>query len=150
MYSYVGDKMIQEIVKDEKFLSLKSSPASKKDSRVINDLQDTFRNWNYEHQGRGYCSGMAANMIGERKNIILINNGIADEIMINPVIIDKKGPYEAKEHCICLTKAHPALRYDTITVRYRNINFEPCTETFTGLTAQTIQHEIDHTKGIVI
>lgn len=142
--------MIRELVKDEKFLSLKSSPASKKDIKVINDLLDTFHNWNYEHQGRGYCSGMAANMIGERKNIILINNGIADEIMINPVIVDKKDPYEAEEHCICLTKAHPALRYDTIIVRYRNRNFEPCTETFTGLTAQTIQHEIDHTKGIVI
>lgn len=150
MYSYVGDKMIRELVKDEKFLSLKSSPASKKDSRVINDLQDTFRNWNYAHLSHGYCSGMAANMIGERKNIIIVDNGITDEIMINPVIIDKKDPFEALEHCLCLTKPHQALRYKTITVRYRNRNFEPCTETFTGLTAQTIQHEIDHTKGIVI
>lgn len=144
MYSDVGDKMIREIVKDEAFLSRKSSPASKKDKRIIQDLKDTYDEWSY------MCAGMAANMIGERKNIILVNVGIANEIMINPVIVDKKDPYEAEESCLCLKNPHKTIRFNTITVRWRNEDFEPQTDTFTGLTAQIIQHEIDHTKGIVI
>ena len=136
--------MIREIVKDEVFLSQKSSPASKKDKKIIEDLKDTYEEWAY------MCAGMAANMIGEKKNIILVNVGVAIEIMINPVILDKKEPYEAEESCLCLKSPHKTIRFNTITVRWRDEDFQQHIETFSGLTAQIIQHEIDHTKGIVI
>lgn len=144
--------MKRKIVRDESFLSLKSYPASKKDQYVIDDLIDTYNNLNEDFglSVPAYCSGLSANMIGERKNIILICIGVVQEIMVNPVIIDKKDPYEAEEYCLSVKGPHKAIRYKTITVRFRDEAFTPRTETFHGVVAQVIQHEIDHTKGILI
>lgn len=136
--------MIRTVVKDILFLKQKSEPGTKEDVEVINDLIDTLRA-NLED-----CVGMAANMIGVKKTILVYNEGDLIVPMINPVILKKEKSYEAEESCLSLTGSRKVTRYETIEVEYLDINFNKHKEIFTGFTAQIIQHEVDHFEGIII
>ena len=136
--------MKRPIVHDPLFLAQKSEPATEADRAIITDLMDTLR----FHLDR--CVGMAANMIGERKRIIVFCSGPMQMVMVNPQITAKSGPYEAEEGCLSLPGTRPAKRYRKITVKYQDQAFQPRTGTFEGFTAQIIQHEIDHCDGILI
>ena len=136
--------MIRPIVHDPFFLGQKSAPATEADRPIINDLLDTLR----AHLDR--CVGMAANMIGERKRIIVFCNGPMQMIMVNPQITAKSGLYETEEGCLSLAGTRKTKRYQQITVRYQDQAFQTRTGTFEGFTAQIIQHEIDHCEGILI
>ncbi|NEU05272.1 peptide deformylase [Clostridium senegalense] len=136
--------MIRPIVKDILFLKQKSEPATKDDVAVIDDLVDTLRA-NLE-----YCVGMAANMIGVKKRILVCSVGDIIVPMVNPIILKKKDSYEAEESCLSLTGFRKTMRYETIDVEYFDRNFKKHKQTFTGFTAQIIQHEVDHFEGIII
>lgn len=136
--------MIKQIVKDTTFLSQKAQPATPADANVIVDLMDTLIA-NQEH-----CVGLAANMIGVNKRIIVIQMGPIIVPMINPIITEKEQPYQTSEACLSLEGVRPTTRYRQITVRFANQNFEAQEQTFTGFVAQIIQHEVDHCAGILI
>lgn len=136
--------MIKDIVKDIIFLGKPSEPATENDVDVITDLKDTL---NANRQG---CVGMAGNMIGMRKRIIIVTDDKTDIIMINPVIIKKSGEYQTEEGCLSLEGVRKTKRYKTIKVEYQNEQFKKRIKTFNGFTAQIIQHEIDHINGIII
>ena len=136
--------MVKTIVRDAFFLSQKSEEATKVDLPVAQDLEDTLR------ANRERCVGMAANMIGYRKNIIIVATGFADIVMINPVITDKAEPYETEEGCLSLPGTRKTTRYKRITVRYLDKKFCEHTQNFSGYIAQIIQHECDHLKGVLI
>ena len=136
--------MIREICKDEAFLSRKAEPATPDDLQVAADLLETL-----EHHKDG-CVGMAANMIGVNKRIIAFDNEGTYLVMFNPEILKKSGPYQAEEGCLSLTGTRPARRWKTIKARSQNEKFQERLKTFTGWTAQIIQHEIDHCEGIII
>ncbi|GAA0070969.1 peptide deformylase [Clostridium sardiniense] len=136
--------MIRPVVKDVLFLGQKSEPATKSDISVIDDLVDTLRA-NLEH-----CVGMAANMIGVKKRILVFSVGNIIVLMVNPVILKKDKGYETEESCLSLTGFRKTMRYETIEVEYLDRNFKKHKEIFTGFTAQIIQHEIDHFEGIII
>ena len=136
--------MVREIMRDEAFLSQKAEPATQDDLNIAQDLLDTLT----AHK-TGYV-GMAANMIGINKRIIVFDNEGKYMVMFNPEIIKKSGPYEAEEGCLSLTGIRKAKRWKSIKVQYQNEQFQPRFKTFTGWTAQIIQHEIDHCEGILI
>ena len=136
--------MIRTIVKDILFLEQKSEPATKEDISVVNDLIDTL-SANLEH-----CVGMAANMIGIKKRILVFSVGEMIVPMINPVILKKENSYETEESCLSLTGFRKTIRYETIEVEYLDIDFKKHKQVFNGFTAQIIQHEMDHFKGIII
>lgn len=136
--------MIRNIVKDVLFLEQKSEHATKEDVEVINDLIDTLRA-NLDH-----CVGMAANMIGVKKRILVFSVGNIIVPMVNPVILKKEKLYEAEESCLSLEGFRKTTRYETIEVEYLDINFKKHKQIFTGFTAQIIQHEVDHFEGIII
>ena len=136
--------MVKSIVKDIFFLGQKSEPATPDDKQVITDLMDTLA------AHREGCVGMAANMIGVKKRIIIVNMGLIDMIMVNPVIVSKDGPYQTEEGCLSLTGVRPTTRYENIEVTYQDQHFNTYTRKFSGWTAQIIQHEIDHCDGIII
>ena len=136
--------MIKPIVKDIVFLSQKSEPATKEDIAVIDDLTDTLRP-NLE-----YCVGMAANMIGVKKRILVFTIGDIIIPMINPVILNKENSYETEECCLSLSGFRKTIRYEKIEVEYLDRNFKKQRQIFKGFTAQIIQHEIDHFEGIII
>ncbi len=136
--------MIRTVVKDISFLKQKSELATKEDVEVINDLIDTLRA-NLDH-----CVGMAANMIGVKKRILVFTVGNIIVPMVNPVIIKKEKPYEAEESCLSLDGFRKTTRYETIEVEYLDVNFKKHKQIFTGFTAQIIQHEVDHFEGIII
>lgn len=136
--------MVRTIVKDVMFLEQKSEPATKEDVEVINDLIDTLRA-NLDH-----CVGLAANMIGVKKRILVFTVGSMIIPMVNPVILKKENPYEAEESCLSLTGSRKTTRYERIEVEYQDKNFKNHKQTFTGFTAQIIQHEVDHFEGIII
>ncbi|MBR0342019.1 MAG: peptide deformylase [Oscillospiraceae bacterium] len=136
--------MVKPIVRDAFFLNQKSEEATKADLPVAQDLEDTLK------ANREQCVGMAANMIGCRKRIIIVATGFADMIMINPVITAKFDPYEAEEGCLSLPGTRKTTRYKSITVDYLDKKFEKHTQTFSGHIAQIIQHECDHLEGILI
>lgn len=136
--------MIKPIIKDPIFLAQKSSDATVQDKQVAQDLLDTLA---ANAQG---CVGMAANMIGVSKRIIVFDNEGTPMAMFNPEIIKFSGPYEAEEGCLSLSGTRKAKRYRSIKVRYQNEAFQVRLKTFTGWTAQIIQHEIDHTMGVLI
>lgn len=136
--------MIREICKDEFFLSQKAEPATADDLSVAQDLLDTLA------AHKDGCVGMAANMIGVNKRIIAFDNEGTYTLMFNPVIVKHAGPYEAEEGCLSLTGTRKARRYQTIKVRWQNEAFQTRLKTFTGWTAEIIQHEIDHCDGIII
>ena len=136
--------MIRPIIHDPLFLAQKSEPATEADRQIIPDLMDTLR------ANLDRCVGMAANMIGEKKRIIVFCNGPMQMIMINPVITAKTGEYEAEEGCLSLAGVRKAKRWQKITVKYQDQAFKQRTGTFEGFTAQIIQHEIDHCNGVLI
>ena len=137
--------MVKELVHDPMFLAQKSEPATEADSQVITDLLDTLR----AHSDS--CVGMAANMIGVRKNIIVVSMGFAQVAMVNAGIVRKKNPYKAEEGCLSLLGGpRPTTRFGEIEVEYQDANFKPKKGTFTGWTAQIIQHELDHVNGVLI
>lgn len=136
--------MIKEVVKDILFLEQKSELATKDDVEVINDLIDTL-SANLDH-----CVGMAANMIGVKKRILVFSVGEMIIPMANPVILKKEIPYEAEESCLSLEGFRKTTRYEKIEVEYLDRNFKKHKQVFTGFTAQIIQHEVDHFEGIII
>ena len=136
--------MIRPIVKDVLFLAQKSEPATKTDLLVGQDLMDTLK----ENADR--CVGMAANMIGVKKRIIIVNIGLINIVMYNPVLIKKDTPYETEEGCLSLTGTRKTTRYQNIEVEYLDSSWKKQRQKFSGLTAQAIQHEIAHLEGIVI
>ena len=136
--------MIREICKDEAFLAQKAEPAVPEDLPIAADLLETL-----EHHKAG-CVGMAANMIGVNKRIIAFDNEGTYMVMFNPEIVKQSGPYQAEEGCLSLTGTRPARRWKSIKVRWQNEKFQERLKTFTGWTAQIIQHEIDHCEGIII
>ena len=136
--------MVREICKDEAFLAQKAEPATADDLGVAQDLLDTL----IAHKDG--CVGMAANMIGVNKRIIAFENGGKYMIMLNPVIIKKLDPYEDEEGCLSLVGTRKTERWRSIRVQWQNEKLQNRAKTFTGFTAEIIQHEIDHCEGIII
>ena len=136
--------MIQPIMKDPIFLGGKSEPATQADLQIAQDLLDTLA------AHREGCVGMAANMIGIRKQIIVFDNEGTDMVMFNPLILKKEGLYDTEEGCLSLPGIRPTKRWNKIKVQYQNTAFQTRIKTFSGWTAQIIQHEIDHCDGILI
>jgi peptide deformylase len=136
--------MIKPIVKMPALLQRKSADAMPADLPVAQDLRDTLAAHAQE------CVGMAANMIGVNKRVIVFGDQGTPRVMFNPEIIKKFGPYQTQEGCLSLTGTRPAARYKRITVRFQDESFRNREETFKDFTAQIIQHEIDHTNGILI
>ncbi|MBR7172905.1 MAG: peptide deformylase [Clostridia bacterium] len=136
--------MIRPIIHDPLFLAQKSEPATESDRQIMIDLLDTLRA-NLDH-----CVGMAANMIGEKKRIIVFCQGLMLIGMFNPVILSKSKVYETEEGCLSLAGVRKTKRYQKITIDYQDIHFRKQTGTFEGFEAQIIQHEIDHCDGILI
>jgi len=136
--------MVKQIVRDVFFLAQKSEPATKADLQVGRDLMDTLR------ANRERCVGMAANMIGVRKNIIILNMGMLDIVMFNPVILKKDTPYQTEEGCLSLEGVRPTTRYENIEVEYYDFAWNKQRMKLSGWTAQICQHEIDHLSGRII
>ncbi len=137
--------MIKELMHDPIFLSLKSEKATIEDLQVAEDLLDTL----IAHKDG--CVGMAANMIGVCKRIIAFDNEGIYMVMFNPEIIKKSGPYETEEGCLSLLGGpRKCKRYKSIKVQWQTAEFQTRIKTFTGWTAQIIQHEVDHCDGILI
>jgi peptide deformylase len=131
-------------MRDVFFLGQKSEPATKEDMQVGRDLQDTL----IANQER--CVGMAANMIGVRKNIIIVNMGITNVVMFNPVLVKKDTPYETEEGCLSLEGVRKTTRYQNIEVEYYDFAWKKQRLKLTGWTAQICQHELDHLAGRII
>ena len=136
--------MIRPIMHDPLFLAQKSMPATEADRQIITDLLDTLRA-NLDH-----CVGMAANMIGEKKRIIVFCNGPMQMAMVNPEIAAKSDEYDVEEGCLSLAGIRKTKRWQKITVKYQDQTFHWRTGAFEGFTAQIIQHEIDHCNGILV
>ena len=136
--------MIRSIMKDPIFLGQKSQAATSLDVQIANDLIDTLK------ANADGCVGMAANMIGVKKRIIAFDNGGIYMVMFNPEIVKCSDAFEAEEGCLSLTGTRKAKRWQSIKVQYQNDAFQTRIQTFTGWTAQIIQHEIDHCNGVVI
>lgn len=137
--------MIKELVHDPLFLALESEEATKDDLHIAADLLETL----IAH--RNSCVGMAANMIGERKRIIAIDNDGEYMVMINPVILKKDGRYKTQESCLSLLGGpRDTVRYKSIKVQWQTTDFKIKIRTFKDFTAQIIQHEIDHCNGVLI
>ena len=122
----------------------KAEPATKADLQVARDLLDTLE----AHADE--CVGMAANMIGVKKRIIAVNMGLMNVAMLNPVIREKNGLFEAKEGCLSLTGSRKTRRFREIELEYQDLDLKKHVQKFTGWTAQIIQHECDHLEGIII
>ena len=136
--------MVCEIMKDPEFLSQKSTPAVPEDSSVAQDLLDTVS------AHRDGCVGMAANMIGVLKRIIVFEDNGGYSVMFNPEIVKCSDRYKTQEGCLSLPGVRETLRWNSIKVQYQNEKFQTRLKTFTGWTAQIIQHEIDHCNGVLI
>ena len=136
--------MIKPIVKDVFFLGQKSGPATMQDLYVGPDLMDTLR------ANQDHCVGMAANMIGVKKRVIIVNMGILNVVMYNPVIVRKDSSYETEEGCLSLTGVRKTTRYQNIEVEYYDSSWKKRRQKYSGWTAQIIQHECDHLEGIII
>ncbi|AWI03399.1 peptide deformylase [Clostridium drakei] len=136
--------MIRPIVKDVLFLGQKSENATKNDMVVVDDLMDTLR------ANLQCCVGLAGNMIGVKKRILVFTTANIIVPMINPVILKKEKPYETEESCLSLIGVRKTKRYEMIEVEYFDRNFKNQKQVFTGFTAQIIQHEMDHFEGIII
>ncbi|WP_270216778.1 peptide deformylase [Pediococcus pentosaceus] len=136
--------MIKSVIHDQQILSQTSIPATKQDLSVVMDLMDTLKA-NSER-----CVGMAANMIGVHKRIIVVTMGMMNVPMINPVILKKGNPYTTEEGCLSLTGERSTTRYDEIEVQHLDLEFKKHTQKFKEFIAQIIQHEVDHCDGIII
>lgn len=136
--------MVKQIVRDVFFLGQKSEPATKDDLQVGRDLKDTL------NANRDRCVGMAANMIGVKKNIIIVNMGVIDIVMFNPALVWKRGLYETEEGCLSLDGVRKTKRYQEIEVEYFDFNWKKQKMKLKDWPAQIVQHEIDHLSGRVI
>ena len=136
--------MVREIMRDEAFLAQKAEPAMPTDLSIAQDLLDTLA------AHKDSCVGMAANMIGVNKRVIVFDNEGEYMNMFNPEIVKKSGPYQAEEGCLSLPGVRKAKRWKSIKMQYQNEKFQTRFKTFTGWTAQIIQHEINHCDGIII
>lgn len=136
--------MIREICRDEAFLAQKAETATADDLGTAQDLLDTLA------AHKDGCVGMAANMIGVRRRIIAFDNEGTYMLMFNPVIVRRSGPYEAEEGCLSLSGTRRTKRFQTIKVQWQNEKFQTRLKTFTGWTAEIIQHEVDHCEGMII
>lgn len=136
--------MVKKIITDPVFLKQVSEKATEKDAGVIVDLLDTLE------ANKDRCVGMAANMIGVKKRILVVAAGPIMFAMVNPVIVKKTGKYETEESCLSLDGVRPCTRYKEIEVEYLDRNFKPSRGVYKEFTAQIIQHEMDHFEGILI
>lgn len=136
--------MVKPIVKDILFLGQKSEPATSMDLEIAKDLQDTLA------ANRSRCIGMAANMIGYKKNMIIVSTGFLDVVMVNPILLSKSEPYEVEEGCLSLEGKRKTVRYKNIEVEFQDLQFQKKKMEFHGLVAQIILHEMDHCSGVVI
>ena len=137
--------MVRELIHDPLLLGRKSDPATGEDLQVAQDLLDTLK------AHRETCVGMAANMIGQFRRIIAFDNEGSIQVMLNPEIVRQSGAYETEESCLSLLGGpRKTTRYETIKVRFQTTQLQWRLKTFTGWTAQIIQHEIDHCNGILI
>lgn len=136
--------MVKQIVRDIFFLGQPSEPATQADLSVGRDLLDTLQ------ANREACVGMVANMIGVKKNIIIVNMGLIDVVMFNPVIISRWGRYETEEGCLSLEGVRKTTRYQEIEVEYYDSSWKKQRQKLSGWTAQITQHEIDHLSGKII
>jgi len=136
--------MVREIMRDVEFLKRVSEPATAADAPIADDLLDTLR------ANAGRCVGMAANMIGEAKCIIVYEDGGSYGEMFNPRILKMSGPFEAEEGCLSLDGTRKAKRYREIKLQWQTRDMKPRVKNFSGWVAQIIQHEIDHLNGIII
>lgn len=136
--------MIKEICKDEAFLQIPSEKATIDDLEIARDLVDTL----IAHQEE--CVGLAANMIGKSKNIIAVNIHGTVQVMLNPVITEAKNEYEAEEGCLSLDGVRKTKRFKSIVVEYDDLKFRKKSMKLSGFSAQIVQHEVDHLKGILI
>lgn len=139
-----GETMVKPIVRDIIFLGQCSESATLTDKPVADDLLDTLR------ANADSCVGMAANMIGVKKRIIAFDNEGTYMVMFNPEILKAAFPYATEEGCLSLDGNRPTKRYRSVKIRYQTADFQVRIKTFTGWTAQIIQHEIDHLNGIII
>ena len=136
--------MIKPIVKDEFFLSIKSEVCTKKDIPIAKDLMDTL---SFHKKS---CVGLAANMIGYSKRMIIVDSGFIPVVMINPKLLKKEDPYQTMEECLSLVGSRKTTRYRKITVQYFDTQFKKHIQVFSDISAQIIQHEMDHLEGIII
>lgn len=137
--------MVKELVHDPMFLAQKSEPATPADAQVITDLLDTLR----AHLDG--CVGMAANMIGVKKNIIVVSMGFMQVAMVNAKITSWKKPYQTEEGCLSFMGGPvKTTRYDEIEIEYQDASFKAKKDKFSGFIAQIIQHELDHVNGVLI
>lgn len=136
--------MKKDIVRDVFFLGQRSEDATEEDRQIIEDLKDTLK------ANRERCVGMAANMIGYRKRIIIVSMGFMDVVMVNPVILSRTQPYDTEEGCLSLDGVRKTKRFGKIRVQYLDEHFEKHTQEYEGHIAQIIQHECDHLEGIII
>lgn len=136
--------MVCEICRDEAFLAQKAEAAAAEDIGTARDLLDTL----IAHKDG--CVGMAANMIGVNKRIIAFDNEGEYMVMLNPMIVKQSGVYEAEEGCLSLTGTRKVRRFKSIKVQWQNEKLKTRLKTFTGWTAEIIQHEIDHCEGVLI
>ena len=136
--------MVREIIRDQFFLRMPARKAGAGDIPIADDLLDTLR------ANADRCVGMAANMIGENVAVIAFSDGGRYMEMFNPVIVRRDAPYDAEEGCLSLDGTRPVRRYRTIKVQWQTRDMKPRVRTFTGFTAQIIQHETDHLAGVVI
>lgn len=136
--------MIRPIIRDIFFLQQSSEEATKADLAVGQDLQDTLQ----AHQDA--CVGMAANMIGVRKRIIIVNMGFTNLVMYNPVLLVARQPYQTEESCLSLDGIRPVQRFEEIEVSFLDQDWQEKRLSLTGFTAQIVQHELDHLEGIII
>lgn len=136
--------MVREIMRDETFLAQRAELATTEDLPIAQDLLDTLA------AHKDGCVGMAANMIGVNKRVIVFDNEGTYKVMFNPEIVKKSGPYQAEEGCLSLSGVRRVKRWESIKVQYQNEKFQTRFKTFTGWTAQIIQHEIDHCEGVLI
>lgn len=137
--------MVHQLVHDPILLAQPSAPATPADAQVVTDLMDTLR----AHLSE--CVGMAANMIGIRKNVIVISMGFMQVAMVNAKIVERRKPYNTEEGCLSLLGGpRKTVRYEEIEVEYQDADFQPKKGSFSGWTAQIIQHELDHVNGVLI
>lgn len=137
--------MVKDLIHDPIFLAQKSEIADFSDAQTAQDLLDTIT------AHKEACVGMAANMIGVLKRIIVFSNNGGFEIMYNPEIVKCSGVFQTEEGCLSLLgDPRPVKRFKSVKVKFQNAEFKERFKTFTGFTAQIIQHEIDHCNGILI
>ena len=136
--------MVKKIMRNPLFLAQKSTDATEADQQVITDLLDTLRA-NLDH-----CVGMAANMIGVKKRVIIVNIGFVNLVMFNPVLVSKSSSFQTEESCLSLEGSRPTRRYESIEVAYLDERWMPKQLSFSGMPSQIIQHELDHLEGVII